>query len=51
MTLRDIIFIRNRGGFREYCRRYAGRYEAGEIASSTGLPQLYRQMAERFAHV
>ena len=49
MALRDIQFIMNEDGFREYRRRYAAQYEVGAVAASTGLPPLYRRAVERFA--
>lgn len=49
MTLRDIVFIMNQDGFREYHRRFGAKYEAGAFAASTGLPQLYQRAAEKFA--
>jgi heptaprenyl diphosphate synthase len=51
MGVHDILFISSGQGFREYRRRYAVRFEAGTIAASTGLPQLYHRAAERFSQV
>jgi len=49
MSLRDIVFITNELGFREYRRRYGARYESGAVPASTGLPELYQRAADKFA--
>ena len=48
MSLRDIVFMSNRGGVRRYIKRFGTRYQRGEVPENSGLPSAFREKVEHY---